>query len=130
MVVCDMAARAGVVVLIAVVTGRVLDRSDGSDGVPSIAAVPLVAYLVWNVIVSVWLGRRVNRPRLGAEARALAWLVGGGAAVRVLWLLPVAGDPSWRSPALFVLLAATVVTIAAATVSASSTGGKATPDMG
>jgi hypothetical protein len=130
MVVCDMAARAGVVVLIAVVIGRVLDRSDGSDGVPSIAALPLVAYLAWNVAASVWLGRLVNRPRLGAEARRFAWLVGGGAAVRVLWLLPAARDPYWRSPALFVLLAATGITIAAATISASSSDGKAAPDMG
>jgi hypothetical protein len=130
MVVCDMAARVGVITLIAVVIGRVLDRSDGSDGVPSIVALPLLAYLAWNVAATMWLGRLVSRPRLDAEVRRFAWLVGGGAAVRVLWLLPVARDPYWRSPALFGLLAATVITIAAATISASSTDGKAASDVG
>ncbi len=128
MVFCDMAARVGVVVLIAVVIGRVLGRSDGSDGLPSIAALPLVMYLAWNVAVIAWLGRLMNRPRRDAEARRFAWLLGGGAAVRAFWLLPVARDPYWRSPALFVLLAFTVITIAGATICASSVDGQTEPD--
>jgi hypothetical protein len=127
MVFCDMATRAGVVVLVAVVIGRVMDRSDGSDGLPSIAALPLVVYLAWNVAAIAWLGRLMRRPRRDVEARRFAWLLGGGAAVRVLWLLPVARDPYWRSPALFVLLAVTVITIAGATICASSADGHTAP---
>lgn len=123
-----MATRVGVVALLAVVIGRVMDRSDGSDGLPTVAALPLVAYLVWNVAAIAWLGRLVNRPRRGAEARRFAWLLGGGAAVRALWLLPVARDPFWRSPALFVLLAATVITIAGAAICASSADGHTASD--
>jgi hypothetical protein len=127
MVFCDMATRAAVVVLVAVVIGRVMDRSDGSDGLPSIAALPLVVYLAWNVASIAWLGRLMRRPRRDVEARRFAWLLGGGAAVRVLWLLPVTRDPYWRSPALFVLLAVTVITIAGATICASSADGHTAP---
>jgi hypothetical protein len=71
MVFCDMATRAAVVVLVAVVIGRVMDRSDGSDGLPSIAALPLVVYLAWNVASIAWLGRLMRRPRRDV-------VVGGG----------------------------------------------------
>ena len=65
-------------------------------------------------------GRRVSRERRGVEARRFAWLLGAGAVVRALCLLPVARDSFWRSTALFALLAATLLTIAAATIVVSS----------
>jgi hypothetical protein len=120
MVGCDIAARVGVVVLLAVVMGRLLDQSDGSDGLPAVAAVPLAGYGVWNLATIVWAGRRVRQERRGAEARRFSWLLGAGAVVRALWLLPVARDPFWRSTALSALLVATLLTIAAATIVVSS----------
>lgn len=116
----DIAVRTGVVVLLVVMMSRLMDHSDGFDGVPTAAAIPLAAYLVWNIVAMVWQGRRVRRERSGAQARQFAGLLGVGAAARVLWLLPIARDPYWRSPVLFVLLAATVITIAAATIIGSS----------
>lgn len=72
----------------------------------------------------VWTFRQSARAAAGAEVRRCARVLAVGAAVRAIWLLPVAGDPYWRSPAMFALLAATLITIVTATMIA------ARPDRG
>lgn len=120
MVVTDVAARLGVVVLLGVVVGKMLDRQTGSDGFPDVFVVPLGAYAAWNVAVAVWTIRRTAGDSGAAGSRRVARLIGVGAGARALWLLPAACDPSWRSPATFALLAVTLIAIATATMVAAS----------
>jgi hypothetical protein len=121
MVASDVAGRAGVVVLMGVVIVRTIDPDTGSDGFPDIALVLFGGYALWNLVVAAWALRQAARgPDDRPAVRRFARLLGVGAAIRVLWLLPVTQDPSWSSPALFALLGATVVTIATATMVAGA----------
>jgi hypothetical protein len=120
LVVSDVAARLGVIVLLVVVVQKMLDPETGSDGFPDAFLVPLGAYAAWNLAVIVWTLRRTAHESGDGELRRVARLIGVGAGVRALWLLPVASDPYWRSPAMFALLAATLIAIATATMVAAS----------
>lgn len=71
---------------------------------------PVAAYLVWNVGFVVWLARRVASDG-GLVVRTLR-IVGLAAAVRLVWLVPVARDPWWAGWPLSVLVVLTVATVA------------------
>jgi hypothetical protein len=103
LVVSDVAARLGVIVLLGLVVQKMLDPETGSDGLPDAFVVPIGAYAGWNLAVIVWTLRQTASASGAADLRRIARMLGIGAGVRALWLLPVASDPYWRSPAMFAL---------------------------
>ena len=110
MVVLDGLARLGVVGVLAVVMWLIVDSRGSDAGVPVGAVVPVAAYAVWNVGFVVWLARRVAGDG-GLVVRTLR-IVGLAAAVRLVWVVPVARDPWWAGWPMSVLVVLTVVTVA------------------
>jgi hypothetical protein len=107
----ESAVRVCVAVLVGFLAFKVVTQ-DSDAGVPTFLVVPVAAYAAWNVGIALWLVLRaaklLNREASMRAARAVALM----ATVRLVWLLPLARDPWWRSPQLTALVVATVAVIA------------------
>ena len=107
----ESAVRVCVAVLVGFLVFKVVTQ-DSDAGVPTFLVVPVAAYAAWNVGIALWLVLRaaklLNREASMRAARAVALM----ATVRLVWLLPLARDPWWRSPQLTALVVATVAVIA------------------
>jgi hypothetical protein len=93
-VVLEVVVRVGVVVLLGVLATEIVTR-DSDDGFPFIFMVPVVAYAAWNLGVIRWILRWTARATESATAQHTATTVLGLAAVRLVWLVPLARDPRW-----------------------------------
>jgi hypothetical protein len=121
----DVAVRCGMVVvayvLIRDVWGEPEPNSDGPPG--GLLVIPLLAYIVWNGsmigrTIARWTGRSLS------DAQYLA-SVGGLSALRLVWLLPLAGEAvNQRRNGLLVLTVGSVIcTIAALVLAIDRAGG-------
>lgn len=110
-VVLEVVVRVGVVVLLGVLAKEIVTQ-DSEDGFPSIFMVPVVAYAAWNLGVILWMLRWTARATESAEAQRTATIVLGLAAVRLVWLVPLARDPWWGGTPTTALVVLTTAVIA------------------
>jgi hypothetical protein len=106
----EAALRGCVAVLVAVLAFKIVTQ-EADAGMPGLLVVPVAAYAVWNVGVGMWLVLRAAKlsdpEAVMRAARAVALM----AAIRLVWLLPLARDPWWRSPPITALVVATVAVV-------------------
>jgi hypothetical protein len=110
-VVLEVAVRVGVVVLLGVLAKEIVTQ-DSDAGIPSIFIVPVVAYAAWSLGVIRWMLRWTARATESATAQRTATIVLGLAAVRLVWLVPLARDPWWGGTPTTALVVLTGIVIA------------------